>query len=60
MTAAARPLEDLAARVAHIIGPQSAAAQALKELRNRRSAGEPVELWRNGGAWVVARREDVP
>lgn len=59
MTATARPLEELAERVAHIIGSQSAAARALGELRERRMAGENVALLRSGDAWFVVR-DDQP
>lgn len=48
--------EEVAEMVANIIGPHSAAAQALEELKKRRANGEEVYLWRAGSAVVVGPR----
>ena len=44
---------EAALRVAEIIGPQSAAAQALAELHRRQSSGEDAALFLSGNAFVV-------
>jgi hypothetical protein len=45
--------EDAARRVAHIVGPNSAAAQAIEELERRRAAGEKAYVLRVKRSWVV-------
>lgn len=45
--------EQLARRVAQVVGPESAAAAAIAELERRRSAGEVVEIFRINGSWIV-------
>lgn len=40
-------------RIAHIMGEQSAAAQALAELDRRTAAGENVKLYRGHGSMFV-------
>lgn len=37
--------EEMAERIAKIVGPSSAHAKALSQLRDRRAAGEDVYLW---------------
>lgn len=50
--------EQLALRVATIIGETSAAHKALMELRSRRERGECVELIRCGQTWIVGPSPD--
>jgi len=45
--------ERAAERVAVILGPSSAAAKALVELKERRAEGEVVELFRSGEMFLV-------
>ena len=45
--------EGIARRTANVIGPNSAAAQALAELDRRRAAGEVVAIRAIGRHWVV-------
>lgn len=39
--------------IAHIIGPQSAAAQALENARARQAAGETVSFYQHGNRIIV-------
>ena len=50
--------EPLARKVAYIIGPSSAAAEALAELERRREAGEDAEIFYvvGGSGWIVGPR----
>jgi len=45
--------EALARQVADIIGPNSAAALALAELKRRRDAGEAVQIFSHQKSWFV-------
>lgn len=45
--------EDAARRVAHIVGPSSAAAKAIAELERRRAAGERAYVLRHKQSWLV-------
>lgn len=45
--------EAIAARIAHVIGDQSGAAFALKELKRQRDAGRDAWLTRQGTTWCV-------
>lgn len=45
--------ELTAERVAAVVGPSSAAAQALEDLRSRRERGELAGIWKDQGRWVV-------
>lgn len=40
-------------RVAKIMGPRSAAQQALDDAERRENAGEAVAFYRSEGAWFV-------
>lgn len=44
---------DFVAHVAHIMGDQSAAAQALAEYDRRLAAGESVKIYRGQGSLFV-------
>lgn len=48
--------EDAAHRISEIVGVTSAARMALKNLAERRAAGEDVVIWRDGKKWVVGPR----
>lgn len=48
--------EDAARRIAEIIGPASAAALAIANLEQRRTAGEDAVIWRDGKRWIVGPR----
>lgn len=48
--------EDAARRIAHIVGPASAAARALETLDKARAKGLPAVIFRDGKTWVVANR----
>lgn len=50
--------EDAAHRTAQIIGPASAAQQALNELERRRAAGEDSVVWCYRGRWIVGPRPE--
>lgn len=54
LEAAARD-EALARRVAHILGPYSAAAEALAELAAERAQGRKAAIVLQGETWVVVR-----
>ncbi len=45
--------EESARKVAHIIGPSSTAAKALKELKRRREEGEKVSLYLSSDQAIV-------
>ncbi len=47
------PDEQLAIRIAAMMGDSSAAAQALEELRARRAAGEAANIAHDGNFWLV-------
>lgn len=47
--------EELARKSAWILGPASAAAQALKELDRRRAEGENVHIISQGSYWLVGQ-----
>jgi hypothetical protein len=47
--------EEVARTVAHIMGQQSGAAQAIAELDRRRKDGEEVGIFQWEGRWVVGR-----
>jgi hypothetical protein len=44
---------EMAERIAHIMGPSSAAAHALRELERRRAFGEKAALFLIGKSFVV-------
>ena len=48
--------EDAVRRVAHIIGPCSAADRALAELDMRRRDGQDVAIYQQGSFWLVGPR----
>jgi len=45
--------EEMARKVAHIIGEQSAAARALREMDRRRSEGHGAWITYDGKTWFV-------
>jgi hypothetical protein len=45
--------EETAKRMAEILGPSCASAQALKELEERRKNGEQVDLFVDDDNWLV-------
>jgi hypothetical protein len=49
--------EQLAITVAKVCGRNSAAAQALRDLRKRRAAGLDAAIWRDGKDWKVGTRK---
>lgn len=49
--------EDIARRIAHILGPQSAAAKALNELELRRKDGDDIALFTYGDTILVGPRD---
>jgi len=48
-----RTPEELARKVASVMGEASAAARAIKELERRRAAGEEVVIYIDKRAWLV-------
>lgn len=50
--------EELARRVADIVGPHSGAAKALFELERRRAEGEDAEIILLRGIWLVGPTRD--
>lgn len=48
--------DEAARRVAHIIGPMSAAALALAEAEDRRAKGEDAVILRRGERFLVGPR----
>ena len=52
--------EDAARRISQIIGPYSAAGNALRELEKRRSNGESVGLFEGGGMFLVGPSAGPP
>lgn len=49
--------EALCRQTAHIMGEFSGAAQALRLLEAKRSAGFGAWVWLEGGRWLVGWRE---
>jgi len=43
----------LCRRVARIVGDESSAAEALKQLRRRRELGHDVTIYLRDGFWIV-------
>ncbi len=59
-TAAIEPISDEAvARIAYIIGDQSAAAAALAEAKARRERGETIQIYRSGSTLLVGPPADL-
>lgn len=52
--------EQMVRRVAWIMGPQSAAAQAIADFENRSARGEAVAFYRQGAAWLVGPNVSLP
>jgi hypothetical protein len=52
--------EDVLRRQASIIGPHSAAARALEEIKRRRADGQDVEVVRCGSTIMVFEKPDAP
>jgi hypothetical protein len=50
--------EDVARKVASIIGPSSAFGRALSELDERRAGGEDLLLVRRGASLLIVPRAD--
>lgn len=45
--------EEIARKVAHVIGPSSAAALALDHLEKLREQGKEAEIFFTKGSWIV-------
>lgn len=51
--------EEVARKVANIIGPNSAAGKALDQLKARRDAGEDVAIVKAAGGFIVVPRASI-